>query len=424
LRESEERKLYELITAKNIDYSDVYEDITGRQLSDDEARKRIYGIRDLLESKTSSIETTNPVEYTVNSDGSREIKQIINIPVSESEMKAQDLAKDEKFLLEKHGLDKDKWEITRAQNSMWTTQRKDGQLVTSFASKIKVKPKTHLTKEDIYNYFKDLNLKSLKVKKIKTSGKYMLEISIFDLHFGKLCWHGETGENFDIEIARKRYLHIINDIINKYNLPIEKILFVIGQDFFNYDNVIPTTTAGTQQDTDVRWKKMFFKGYELVIQSIELLFNSFQIPIEIYWIPGNHDEMTSFYLLHVLANYFRNNENIKVDLSAKERKYIQYGVNGIGFAHKLLKKNQWSLFQSEAPKIWGNTKYREFHLGHQHREIVNSKHGLVIRSLPCITGTDNWHYSQGYVGTKKAVQTFLWHKEKGLTDTKYHKIRR
>jgi len=405
-------KIYSLLNSEFKSYSKLYSKITGKNISEESARKRLYGIKDLIESDTD-IDSNNMKEIKIEKDGTRTVKDIINIPDNK--------LNDTKYILEAHNFSNpNNWELISTTHSIWNTQRKGGEIIKLYASKIKVKPKNYLSKEDIFEYFKGLNLKSLKVKKVKTSGKYMLEISIFDLHFGKLCWDGDTGENFDINIAKKRYLYVINDIITRYNLPIEKILFVIGQDFFNYDTIGIETTSGTRQDTDVRWKKMFFKGYELVIQSIELLFKNFQIPIEIYWVPGNHDEMTSFYLLHILANYFRNNENIKVDLDSRERKYIKYGNTGIGFAHKLQKKNQWSLFQVEAPKIWGNTKFREYHLGHQHREIVDSKHSLVIRSLPCLTGTDSWHYSQGYVGTKKAIQTFLWHKENGLVATKYH----
>jgi predicted nucleic-acid-binding Zn-ribbon protein len=81
----------------------------------------------------------------------------------------------------------------------------------------------------------------------------LLEISIQDLHYGKMAWTGETGENYDTKIARERFLNAINTLIKRaIGFEINQILFLVGSDFFNSDNLDNTTTKGTPQDEDGR----------------------------------------------------------------------------------------------------------------------------------------------------------------------------
>jgi len=198
------------------------------------------------------------------------------------------------------------------------------------------------------------------------------------------------------------------------NKKVEKILFPIGSDYFNFDNDIPTTNAGTFQDTDVRWQKLFDIGMKLLLETIEKLRQI--APVISFVVPGNHDFKTSYYLIYGLGAKMNTKTNVHIDTSPKLRKYVQYGQNLIGFAHgsELTKKNKKTIMQVEAPKKWGNTKYREFHCGHLHSEQTEEHGGIIFRDLSSITGTDAWHYKKGYVGATKKGQTFLWHKEAGL----------
>lgn len=114
----------------------------------------------------------------------------------------------------------------------------------------------------------------------------LFEVSIFDLHMGKLAWGGETGENYDTKIARQRFLHAITDLIQTANrFPFSRILFPIGNDFFNSDTIFNTTTQGTQQDEDLRWQKTFNVGVRLIVDGINLLKQT-GVPVDVIVIPG------------------------------------------------------------------------------------------------------------------------------------------
>ena len=70
--------------------------------------------------------------------------------------------------------------------------------------------------------------------------------------------------------------------------------------------------------------------------------------------------------------------------------------------------------QIEAAKQWGETLYREWHIGHRHMEAVKEENGLLIRTISTITATDSWHSRLGFVGATRKAQAFVWDKDNGL----------
>lgn len=253
----------------------------------------------------------------------------------------------------------------------------------------------------------------------KTNSGLMLEVPIVDLHLAKLAWEPETGENYDSKIAEKRFMEVIYDVVERSrNREFEQIIFPIGNDFFNFDDIAGNTTRGTAQDNDSRWQKMFLKGNELLIRAIDILAQL--APVKVFQIPGNHDTQTSFYAIVNLASYFRNDENVTVDTDPKTRKYVEFGKNLIGFTHgDKENKRIFGNMQVEAPEAWGRTLYREWHTGHLHSEQVKEEFGVKVRRLSSVTATDSWHASLGYVGAIAVSQSFVWDKQKGLREIWY-----
>jgi len=285
---------------------------------------------------------------------------------------------------------------------------------------------------------KDISVFSPKVSKIKypsyTESKHALEISLFDIHFGKLGWHAETGENdYDYKIAEERFMnclsaHITNGKNTGHN--IEKITFPIGNDFFNSDTAypIPTTTRGTPQGEDLRWQKMFNTGWKIIVNGIELCKSL--APVEIPIIPGNHDFQRSFYLGEVINAYYRNDPNVTINNSPRPQKYVEYGVNLIGYTHGNAKDisigRLLMLMQQDVPQSWARTKFREWHLGdiHHEKKITLSQEdyqALVIRYLKSLSGDDGWHSQKGYKSIKGG-ESFLWNKKYGMVNNFHYNI--
>lgn len=433
--ESELDYIKRIVTGKLIDktidadYAELAPLIFGQQLNSSECRKRMYGIKRLLEvSDNNTLATVNyekdGYEQTkcyketieINKDGSFTSDKLIGI-----EDEAQ--LKDEAFLLKVHNYDPRLWQIVTARNSIWNAQRKGGDIIKMYASKITVKPrKDSISMQEIEEHFAKLSMEYAPVKKarvftdeFKCSHK-MLEVPVVDLHFGKKAYPFEVGEAIDTKIIEARFLNVIDDIVNRVQgQDFEKVIFPIGNDFFNSDTIENTTTRGTRQDNDLRWQEMFLKGVELLIKAIDKL--SLLAPVEVFYVAGNHDKMASYYATHYLNAWYRNDDRVQVSIDPQIRKYIEYGNCLIGFSHGNEEgKRINSLMQIEASYAWGRTKFREWHLGHLHHESSKEENGVVVRGLSTITGTDAWHYESGYVGAIKKQQAFIWDREKGLTD--------
>ena len=157
-------------------------------------------------------------------------------------------------------------------------------------------------------------------------------------------------------------------------------------------------------------------GCDLLVNAISTL--SQYAPVESFYIASNHARQAEFYALCYLNAWFKDCNNVIIHTNCKSRYYYKYGINMIGFSHSYYEKkvNLKSLMSVEEPEMWAATKYREFHLGHYHKEMVEEEGGVILRWLPAMTGTDNYHYDRGYLGAIKRSFTFVWHKDKGLVD--------
>ena len=387
--------------------SEVYKILFDMELSENESRKRLYGVNDYIENKDESINANHTIaskiETSLNADGSQTDERVVEA-ISESQMK------DSSYLLEAHGYDPNFWEISSARSSMW----EQGVDRTLYASKITVKPKFNpLTQENIDEIFENLNIPISVESKKQTDGDLMLIVNLRDVHLGKLSWIGETGENYDHKIAVERVLGVIAELKDRIKgQKFENVVLCMSDDFFHFDDIDGSTTKGTKVDTDLRWSKLFVKGVELTIRVIEELKEI--APVEYVYVPGNHDFQVSFYAAYALHQHYLQNENVTIDISPRTRKYVRYGNSLIGFAHGNEERNRIEhLMQTEARQHWGETMFHEWLLGHKHSEQVKEVGGVKIRHVSSTCGTDSWHAKSGFVGSIAMSQCFIWHKKYG-----------
>jgi hypothetical protein len=258
----------------------------------------------------------------------------------------------------------------------------------------------------------------------------LLEITLFDLHIGKLAWGGETGENYDTKIARSRFLLAIEKLIQRASgFQFSRIVFPVGSDFFNSDTIYNTTTKGTPQDEDLRWQKTFQVGVRLLVDAINIL-KSLGVPIDVIVIPGNHDFERSYYMGEYLCAWYNNDPQVAVNNGASPRKYYRFGKVLIGYTHGSEEKegNLPMIMANdiESKPMWSETVFHEWHLGHIHRKrnvkhaivdknmMVNEDLGVTVRYLSSLTGTEEWHHKKGFIGSLKAGEAFIWNDETGL----------
>ena len=270
---------------------------------------------------------------------------------------------------------------------------------------------------DKYEIFSDLKeslIRDLKnISPIQPSKQYrnkkdiMVEVSIPDFHLGK--------DSIKIEDQVTLY----DDCINKIKESIKysncnKILFPIGNDFFNSDNLQYTTTKGTPQFDTVQWQESFRIGVQLIVKTVNSLLEI--APVDIIVVQGNHDYQKSWYLGEIIEAYFTNNNNVTVNNDINEpRKYYKYGNTLLGFTHgDSNRPNDLPLLMAvEKPIEFSQTTTREWHIGHLHKHMHDEYNGVGVKVLPSLCGQDEWHKKQGYI-SKRRTQLYYYDYEEGL----------
>lgn len=276
--------------------------------------------------------------------------------------------------------------------------------------------------KEIINDAKKFVPKYPKITYTKHKEKYLFEPDMPDIHFGKLSWGEESGDNYDIKIAEQMSLDHLTTLINRASpFTIDKILFPIGNDYFNVNNKDETTVNGTKQQEDVRYQKTFVAGRKLAVKMIDML--SAIAPVQVIIVPGNHDEERTFYLGDSLECWYQNNRNVSIDNSAKKRKYFVYGKNLIGFTHGYHEKlNELPLIMAtEEREKWAKCSHFEWQTGDKHhkKEILTTikeheQKGVMVRILRSISGNDAWHFDKGYIGQNRFIEAFIRHENNGL----------
>lgn len=330
------------------------------------------------------------------------------------------------LIMEHHHLSPLEWKITSYSNGKWHSLIKGGKRLVQYKSKLCVKPINNgIDMNAVSEHFKNFVPEYSKtIKKANhDGGNKLLVPALYDVHFGKMGWHGEVGEgeNYDLNIAKERFLKNSKAYIERVKgQKFEKVLYVIGQDFI-HSEPDGNTVNNTKQDCDGRYQKIFTVACEALIESI-MDFKEIA-PVDVVLVQGNHAENSEFFMAELLKAYFRNDDDITVDSSPMLRKYYRFHNNLLGLSHGEYEgKRIAELMPVEARSDWGETEYHEFLLGHLHHESSLESTGVTIRRIPSICGVDAWSKKMGYCMSPKRSVAFVYDAEHGLVDTMYQPV--
>ncbi len=338
-------------------------------------------------------------------------------------------------------VDLTQWKVDRYTIGSWQvtlklkepTGRKDGKGHEIYVNKPKTvtmyKIQVWLVKLHNMEWVEAIRILIDDIPKLKTpkknydlNGNYLLEVALMDVHFGMLAWDKEVGHDYDVDIAEDLFLHAVQDLLSKsVGYKPSKILFPFGNDFLHIDDPTNQTPMNRNLlDADSRLIKIYQKAKKSVIKAINYCREV--APVHVTWVPGNHDPNVSYYMCDVLSEVFANDEDVTVDKSPKWRKYYPFGKCLIAYTHGVEEplRDLPSIVATEEPVLWGNSKYREIHIGHKHKKMqmhwvnVDTMPGTVIRMIPSIACEDAWHYRKGYIKAYHAAEAYLWDSSHGV----------
>lgn len=238
-------------------------------------------------------------------------------------------------------------------------------------------------------------IKPVHIEPTTISGETMLEIPLFDMHFGIA----------DLEIYRDSLAELVGIIGSKQY---EEINILFGQDVLHNNDMRGHTAKGTdiqKIDFKLAWKDAW--SFFCVVIECSLRHAP---KVNVRYSKGNHDECSAWCLFKALEARY---PQCSWDDGMQPRKCIFWRGCWIGFGHCEYTNKSAVLFQNfvlDFPQEFAAAKVREIHSGHLHRESVDE--GIFVRRLPSAVKTDEWSSDNGYVGAHKRFMLFEWAPER------------
>lgn len=240
----------------------------------------------------------------------------------------------------------------------------------------------------------------------------MQQIVIADPHLSKLCWPGSTGTDaYDIKIAETLVYGGVQYLVQQQPYITQRVLAFLG-DYFHYDTLGGTTTAGTLQDRDSRLPKMLEVGAALAVRVIDLAATYGEVHVVL--VPGNHDAVLTVALQRILQAEFRHTPHVTVDGGYTKRKTHTFGKNLFLYDHGDRRKAELpTTLACEHPVLWGASTYREIHTGHLHHDAAQyygtaTHHGCTVYTHPSMSPPDQWHADEQYTTSGRGMKAYTY----------------
>lgn len=228
---------------------------------------------------------------------------------------------------------------------------------------------------------------------ISKEAEGMLEIPLFDMHFGiaDIEYYRETLKNILAIIKSKRW---------------DRILIPVGQDLFHNDSVNGITTKGTPIEK-VSLKRAIYDAKTFYFNIIDTAIGCAN-GVNVIYSPGNHDKTVGWLFMQILLERYGSGI---VDDSMKERKAVWWNGCFIGITHGDKKTDTpqglRGKFTIEFPSLFADAKVREIHTGHLHRESSMDEYGVQVRRMSTGNKDDEWTETEGYKSQKRFM-LFEW----------------
>ena len=256
-----------------------------------------------------------------------------------------------------------------------------------------IKQHTENRIEELLEAIKD-NTPTVQVQpKVINGADGMLEIPLFDMHFGIA----------DIDYYRDALGEILAIVGSKHW---DKIVIPVGQDLFHNDSISKgVTTKGTLIEK-VNLKKAVYDAKTFYFSLIDKAIESAN-EVSVIYSPGNHDKTVGWLFVQILKERYGH----MVDDSTAERKAVWWNGCFIGITHGDKHTDNVNglrgKFTMEFPALFATAKVREIHTGHLHREDSRDEYGVLVRRVSSGNKDDDWTTEEGYKSQKRFM-LFEW----------------
>jgi hypothetical protein len=215
---------------------------------------------------------------------------------------------------------------------------------------------------------------------------------LIDWHVGLLAWARETGEDYDLKIARETIMPAMRRLIAATPAADEAVILGIG-DLLHFDGFVHETPAsGHPLDADGRYPKVLETAADMVEEIVELaLARHRRVTLRI--LRGNHDPVSAVAVAMALKRVFRANKRVTVDVDQSYNWWFRRGKVFLGGSHgdKAKMRDLPMVMAHDRPEDWAASTYRRIYTGHVHHESMIEEGGVIVTSMRSPVAKDAYH---------------------------------
>lgn len=295
-----------------------------------------------------------------------------------------------------------------------TLYNKDGQIAQQWVkSQIDHERQAELAEEMIRAMASDLP-KAPKVKKPKDcSGDLMAVYPLGDPHIGVLTWAEETGQDWDMSIAREKMPAAFDRLVKSAPKCKKAVIVNLG-DYFHADNMEGTTSrSGHHLDMDGRYAKMIDIGVKILRTMIRSALEHHE-EVHVINAVGNHDDTGALFLNVCMRNTYENEPRVTIDPSPAPFHYVRHGkvLFGVHHGHTAKSNMLMGVMATDRAKDWGETEFRYWYTGHIHHDSMKEYAGCKVESFRTMAAKDAYATWGGYRALQD-TKCLVLHKDYG-----------
>ena len=233
-----------------------------------------------------------------------------------------------------------------------------------------------------------------------TSTRRSVVIPLGDPHLGMLSWAPETGQDFDLKIAKAQLEEAVARLVETCPPCSECVILNLGDFFHAHDDSSSTKQSKNPLDTDGRWSKVYLAGLHAMKSCIDHARRHHKKVI-VKNLIGNHDDKTSWVLGVSLDSFFHNDPRVHVDISPAMIWYYQFHrvMVAATHGHTIKPSEIGGVMANDKPQMWAETHHRYALFGHVHHSskgIANESPGVKWETFRTLAARDAWHAAQAY----------------------------
>lgn len=251
----------------------------------------------------------------------------------------------------------------------------------------------------------------------KASGVWSTDLltayPIGDPHIGMYSWAAETGEDWDLELARRVHCSAMDALVQAAPATEQAIIVNLG-DALHYDSMeAKTPRSGHMLDADGRYAKVIDVAVMTIRQCIESALAKHKF-VHVVNVRGNHDETGAMWLARLLAIAYEREPRVTVDVTPSVFNYYRWGkvLIGMHHGHSCKPDKLPGVMAADRASDWGECSWRYWWQGHIHHESKKEYPGVSVESFNTLAAKDAYANDGGW-RSGRTMQAIVLHREHG-----------